>query len=336
MQLVVVAGGLGTRLRPLTHARPKALVPLLNRPLILHVLDRLPEIIDQVFVAVNYRFEDVRDFLKKQDFRQEVTVVHEAKPLGTAGAIKNVEPQLDGTFVAMNGDVVDDLDLAALVKFHRSKRPAASVTVAPVQDPSAFGVVAVDGERATRFVEKPKDSPAPSNLANVGRYVFEPEVLGFIPPNREVSLEREVFPALISRGVAVYRHDGFWSDVGTLATYLQAQGHLLASRGIESAPSADVRRAELRAPALIGDGCVVEGRVGPRVALGRGCRVGRARIEDAAVFDRVSIDDKADIARSMIGEGASIGEAAVVRGSIVAPGAHVMPRAEAIDEKVGS
>jgi mannose-1-phosphate guanylyltransferase len=333
MQLVVIAGGLGTRLRPLTYTRPKALVPLLNRPQILHLFDRLPDAIDEVFVAVNYRYEEVRDALRAADLGRDVSVVHEPEPLGTAGAIKNLEDRLDGTFVAMNGDVIDSLDLASLVAFHRARGGIATLSVVRVDDPSAFGVVAVEGDYATRFVEKPRPGEAPSNLINAGRYVLEPAILDVIPAGREASLERDVFPNVLGKRVAVYRHDGHWSDAGTLPSYLRAQAFLLDAARAEPA-DADVSRATLAPPVLIGPGCSVEGRVGPHVVLGRGCRIGRASIADAAIFGGSSVDDKARVARSIVGEHAAIGEGAVVQDTIVGDGVQVPPHATFVEARV--
>jgi mannose-1-phosphate guanylyltransferase len=336
MQLVIIAGGLGTRLRPLTYARPKALVPLLNRPQILHLFERLPPAIDEVLVAVNYRFEQVKAFFESVDLGRDVTVVHESVPLGTAGALKNVAGKIDGTFAAFNGDVVDTLDIGELLRFHAERRRRGTITVAPVADPSAFGVVAVEGDRAVRFVEKPPRDEAPSNLVNAGRYVFEPDVLDLIEPGREVSLEREVFPRLVKEGLSVFRHDGPWSDAGTLQSYLRAQALLLDASGGGVAADAEVTRATIRGPVLVGPAAFAEGEVGPHAVLARGCRLGRARVSECALFDGVSVDDKADVSRSIVGESASIGEGAVVRGSIVGDGVHVAPHAKLVGESVAA
>ena len=334
MQLVVIAGGFGTRLRPLTLHRPKALVPLLNRPQILYILDRLSSSVDEVIVAVNYGFAPLRDYFDAHDVGRTVTVVEETTPLGTAGAIKNVEGHIGGTFAAFNGDVVDTLDMEAFLTFHRRHGTIASLAVWPVEDPSAFGVLALDGDRATRFLEKPKASEAPSNLVNAGRYIFEPEVFDFIDSGREVSLEREVFPKLIFEGLYAFRYDGYWSDAGTLASYLHAQALLLEAGGAGIADDAEVGRAAIGKPVLIGNGCFVEGRVGPRAVLGKGCRIGRASISESALLDHVNVDDRAEIASSIVGSGASIGEGAVVQDTIVGDGAQVAPHARLVGARV--
>ncbi len=336
MQLVVIAGGLGTRLRPLTLTRPKALVPLLNRPQIMQFLDRLPPSIDHVLIAVNYRYEQVRSFFATNDIGRKVTVVHEPKPLGTGGAIKNIEGHIGGTFAAVNGDMVDALDLTGLMKFHLAHEAIGTLAVAPVEDPSSFGVVTVRGIHATGFVEKPAFGQALSNLANVGRYVFEPEVFDFIDAGHVVSLERDVFPRLVKEGLCVYRYEGMWSDAGTLPSYIRAQSLLLHAGGAAIAESAETARAELLPPNLIAKSCFVEGRVGPNVALGPGCRVGRAVVRDSALFSGVNVDDKAEITASIVGDSAAIGEGAILESTIVGDGVQVPPHAKLVHARVGA
>ncbi len=335
MQFVVIAGGFGTRLRPLTLRRPKALIPLLNRPQILHVLDRLPPNCDRVIVAVNYMYEHVRDFFEALDTDVEVVVVNEPEPLGTGGAIKNVEEHVTGTFAVANGDVVDAIDFAAFVKFHRKTRGIGSIAVTAVDDPTAFGVVALDGDRITQFVEKPQETEAPSDLINAGRYLFEPEVFDVIEGGRAVSLEREVFPRLIPQGLHAFRMEGLWSDAGTLPAYLQAQRLLLEHGGSGIGRGAEIAW-DVLPPVLVGEGSFVEARLGPNVVLGRGCKVGRCRVRDATLFDGVSVDDKVEIESSIVGEGAGIGEGAVIRQSIIGDGVQVPPHARHIGAKVGT
>lgn len=331
--MVVIAGGLGTRLRPLTLRRPKALIPLLNRPQILHVLDHLPPDCDRVILAVNYMYERVRNFFEALDTDVEVVVVNEPEPLGTGGAIKNVEEHVAGTFAVANGDVIDEIDFGALAKAHRESRGVGTIAVTPVDDPTAFGVVALDGDRVTRFVEKPQEGEAPSNLINAGRYVFEPEVFDFIEAGRAVSLEREVFPRLIPPGLSAFRETGLWSDAGTLATFLESQRLLLDRDGGGIAKGAEIAW-DVLPPVLVAGGCFVEARLGPHVVLGRGCRVGRCVVRNATLLDGVSVDDKVEIESCILGEGAAIGEGALLRNSIVGDGVQVAPHSKHIGERV--
>ena len=327
MQLVIIAGGLGRRLRPLTLTRPKALVPLVDRPMVVHLLDALPTSCDQVLIAVNYRFEQVRDFFRDHDFGREVRVIDEPVPLGTGGALKNVERYLQGPFAVYNGDVVDTLDFEALVRAHRRGRGIGTIAVWSVDDPSSFGAVEIAKDRIVRFVEKPARGEVASHLVNAGQYVFEPQVFDFIEGGRAVSLEREVFPRLIEKGLTPYRFDGWWSDAGTLSNYLHAQHLLLAASRAKIAPESDVTSGTLRPPVYVSAGCFVEGRLGPDVVLGKACRVGRALVANAALLDGVSVDDKAEIGSSIIGAGSAIGEGAVVRDSILEDGVQIAPHA---------
>lgn len=331
---MIIAGGLGTRLRPITLHRPKALLPMVDRPQIAHILDALPKSCDEVFVAVSYRYDQVRAFFRSQKFGVDVHVVEEPEPLGTAGAIKSIEHRIRDTFAVYNGDVVDSIDFDGLVAAHRSGGGIATIALWPVEDPSAFGVVGLDKDRIVRFVEKPAKSDAPSNLVNAGRYVFDPRVFDFIEAGRAVSLESEVFPRLVEEGIVGYRFDGYWSDAGTLASYLRAQRLLLdAGRG-RIFPDADVASGELRPPLHVGPGCLVHGAVGPHAVFVKGCRIGRAHVRDSALFENVSVDDKAEVLSSILGARVAIGEGAIVRDSILADGVQVPPRATIVDERV--
>ena len=323
MQAVIIAGGLGTRLRPLTFKRPKALVPLLNRPQVLHILDRLPKEVDEVFVAVNYMYDRVRQFFRETDLGRSVEVIEEKEPLGTAGAVKNVGSRLDGTFAVYNGDVVDSLDFSALLAFHRKRRGLATIALFEVEDPSPFGVVEMDDGRVSRFVEKPTKGEAPSRLVSAGRYLFEPEVLDRIPAARAVSMEREVFPALAGKDLFGFPFTGYWSDAGTLESYLRAASILLAHGGAGVDPAADTSRASIEPPVLIPESCSVAGRVGPNVVLGGGCRIEDAVVDNSTLFDRAQVESRASVTDSIIGAGSVIGRGATVEASIIADGERV-------------
>ena len=334
MQLVIVAGGLGKRLRPITLTRPKALVPLVDRPIVVHAIDRLPRSCDEVLIAVNYMFEAVRDYFREHAFDVPIRVIHEPTPLGTAGAIKNLERYVTGPFAAYNGDVIDTIDFDGLVRAHKKGGGIGTIAVWPVDEPSAFGAVEIRGRRIVRFVEKPAVGGG-AGVVNAGRYVFEPQVFDFIAGGREVSLEREVFPRLVEHGLTPYRYDGWWADAGTLETYLEAQRFVLAASRAKIAPEADVSSAALTPPVYVAAGSFVEGHVGPNVAFGRGCKFGRARIRDAALLDGASVDDKAEVERSILGAGVGIGEGAAVRDSILGDGVQVPPHAKVLGERLG-
>ena len=334
MHAIVIAGGLGTRLRPLTFNRPKALVPLLNRPQVLHILDRLPKEIDEVFVAVNYMYDRVRDFFSEADLGRRVHVIEEKTPLGTAGAVKNAASRIDGTFAVYNGDVIDSLDFATFLAFHRKQKALATLALYEVQDPSAFGVVGMEGSRITRFVEKPAPGEAPSRLINAGHYLFEPEILDRIPAGREVSIEREVFPALAATGLHGFPFDGYWSDAGTLDGYLAATRLLLANGGAAVHSGAKLSKARIDGAVLVPEGAEVSGRLGPDVVMGARCRVDSATVSNSVLLEGASIEAGAVVRGSIIGEDSSVGPGATVEDSIVGDGVRVRKARRVVQERM--
>jgi len=334
MQAVIIAGGLGTRLRPLTFNRPKALVPLLNRAQILHILDRLPRAVDEVFVAVNYMYDRVREFFQEADTGRSVHVIEEPTPLGTGGAVKNIAPRLAGTIAVYNGDVIDSLDFSKFLAFHRKREALATIALYEVPDPSAFGVVAMDGSLVTRFVEKPAPGEAPSKLVNAGRYLFEPEVLDAIAPDRPVSMETEVFPALAAKGLHGFPFDGYWSDAGTLEGYLASTRILLGNGGAAVDAKAKVSHARIDGAVLVPEGCDVSGRLGPNVVLGPRCTVETATVADSVLLDGASVEAGAVVTGSIIGEDSSVGPGATVEASIVGDGARVRKGRRVIRERM--
>src|SRR2546422_8150033 len=257
MNLVIIAGAIATRLRPLTVGGRKGVVPAVDRPQIGYTLDSLPTSCEEVLIAVNYGFEPMREFFRTHDFGIEIRVVEESKPLGTAGAIKNVQRHVRGTFAVYNGDVVDTIDFDRLVEAHRKGAGICTIALWPVEDPSAFGVVAIEGGRITRVVEKPPRAEAPSNLVNAGRDVFEPMVFDFIEDGRAVSLEREGFPRLIGRGLTPYRYDGYWSEAGPRPRYLPSHRVLLGPGLGKMSSDADVSAGSLRPPVYVASGSFV-------------------------------------------------------------------------------
>jgi len=331
MQAVIIAGGLGTRLRPLTFNRPKALVPLLNKPQILHILDRLPKTVDEVFVAVNYMFERVREFFAETDVGRTVEVIEEATPLGTGGAVRNVAQRLDGTFAVYNGDVIDALDFTKFLAFHRRRRALATIALHEVEDPTAFGVVAMDGDRITKFVEKPAAGQAPSRLVNAGRYIFEPNVL---EAGRPVSMETEVFPKIAGTGLYGFAFEGYWSDAGTLEGYRTATALLLADGGAGVDPAANVSRARFDGAVLVPSGCTVSGRLGPNVVLGPRCRVDGATVSNSTLLEGASVESDATVTGSIIGEESSVGPGATVQDSIVGDGMQIRKGRRVIRERM--
>lgn len=303
MKAVILAGGLGTRLRPLTYRIPKPLVPVAGRPLIVRIIDSLPSSVDTVVLAVSYMKEVVEEYFRVNPCGKKVKIVNETTPLGTGGALKNVAEHLDSTFIALNGDCLSTLDLKAMVRQHREDGGIGTIALWEVEDPSAFGVVALDkGSRILDFQEKPKREEAKSNLINAGAYVFEPEILDYIGKG-QVSMEREVFPNLLEEGLFGFRFQGFWVDCGTRANLLAAQTAVLEREG------SGARGGH------VDPGCQL---FSPYLTLE--ATVGRCSLGPNAVVEGATIGDGASVRNSLIMKGAQIGSNVAVVNSIIGPG----------------
>lgn len=286
MKAVVLVGGEGTRLRPLTLTRPKQMLPVGGRPMIERVLSWLGgHGVDEAVLSLGYRpdaFLGAYPDGEAAGVRLRYAV--EESPLDTAGAIRFAasEAGVDATFVVVNGDVLTDLDVGRLVGFHRSHPAEATIALTPVEDPSRFGVVATDADgRVTAFVEKPPAGTAPTNLINAGTYVLEPSVLERIEPGRRVSIERETFPALVAAGTLfALGSDAAWLDAGTPAALLAANlvhagpGGSVVADDAKIHAGATIVRSLVMEGAEVGPGALVEDSIiGARARIGAGARV---------------------------------------------------------------
>lgn len=325
MQALILAGGEGTRLRPLTATVPKPVVSLANRPFISYMLDWLADHgFDDIVMSCGFLADGVRAVLGEgEGTGVRIRYVTEPEPLGTAGAVKFAEGVLDDRFAVLNGDVLTDFDLSALRDFHAVRGARATIALMGVDDPSAYGLVtaAPDGS-VEEFLEKPEPGVVGRGLINAGAYMVERGVLDGIAAGRPVSFEREVFPALVGAGLYACEVTGYWLDIGTPERYLQGTRDILSGAvrthvsdemgtdGIGLGEGAAVDSAAVvSGPALVGAGSRVAAgaRVGPDAVLGAQSRVGA----DAVVEDAV------------LHAGAELGQGAVVRESIVGPGARV-------------
>lgn len=313
MQAVILAGGQGTRLRPLTNTCPKPLLPVANVPIIQRIIDKMPADVDEVLLAVNYRLEQLADYFATHDVGRKVTVIEEKEPLGTAGAIKNAAAHVRGPFFVFNGDILDSLDLVAFRKFHEKKGAAASLALWKVNDPRHFGVMEMKGDRILRFVEKPESKEqAPSNLANAGTYILEPEVLDAIPAETAVSIERETFPQILSAGKKLHGFEftGFWVDCGRPETYLRANEAILRATG---------------RTALLGEGTKNMGAtLDDWAVVGRRCTLGTdVEVARSVLLDGVVVGNNVTIKDSIVGANAHVGDDAALIDCVVAEGAKV-------------
>ncbi|MFV0316673.1 MAG: sugar phosphate nucleotidyltransferase [Microthrixaceae bacterium] len=312
MKAVVLVGGFGTRLRPLTLGIPKQMLPVAGATMLERVVSRLGDHgVDEVVLSLGYRPEVFTEaFPDGSSHGVELTYAVEPEPYDTAGAIAFAADSagLHERFLALNGDVLTDLDLEALIDRHDRSGAGATIALTPVEDPSRYGVVAVDPrDRVEAFVEKPEPGTAPSNWINAGTYVLEPSVLDLVPRGRKVSIEREVFPVLAGRGeLYAQRSEVYWIDAGTPEAYLHANlDYLDGRRDLLGAPAEVVgvdRSAQIASDAKV-----------TRSVVGRGCVVGPgASVVDSVLHDGVRVQAGATVKGSMVGSGAMVGEAASI------------------------
>lgn len=340
-QALVLAGGEGTRLRPLTYTTPKPVMPLAGRPFLSFTLDWLRgHGVDDVILSCGFLSDGVHRVLGDIYDGMRLRYVVEDEPLGTAGPVRLAYDQgvVGERLLVLNGDVLTDIDLTAELGQHERTGARATLALIAVEDVSSYGVVPTDREmRVEAFLEK-ADGDAPTDRINAGAYVVEREVVEGIPPGRAVSFEREVFPGLIGRGLYGWRAEGYWIDIGAPERYLEATYDLLAGRFESSLPPRD------ETGSLVYEGCVVAGaRIGPQSVLGRHCSVGDgSSVERSVLHDRAAVGPGSSIRESVLGErvrlgrcvrlgpgalvggGAQVGDGAVVgEGARISPGARV-------------
>lgn len=354
-QAVILAGGAGTRLRPLTLTRPKPIVPLLNRPFLAYPLRWLADHgIADVALACSYRVDDMKAVLgdgRALGVRLRYAV--EAEPLGTGGGLRHAADPHAGSLVVLNGDVLTDVDLTAMRRFHEDRGSKATLLLVRVGDPRAYGLVETEPDgRVRAFREKPSPGDRiTTDTVNGGVYLLDAALLGRIPPGRPVSIEREVFPALIADGLPCFGWcaPGYWRDIGSPAAYRAAQVDLLEGRvrtslrppgrargGSWIGPGGSLAAAaRIDPPSALGAGVRLEAgaHVGPLAVLGDGTRIGPgARVDAAILWEGVEVGADAVLrrciigARARIGAGAEIGADAVIESDAVIPDGTRRPR----------
>jgi mannose-1-phosphate guanylyltransferase len=356
VKAIVLLGGQGTRLRPLTNTTPKQLLPVAEVPMLERVLSHLKAHgVDEAVLSLGYlpdAFFAAYPNHEAVGVRLDYAV--ESEPLDTAGAIAYAAGHagIDETFLVVNGDVLTDVDISALVAFHRSHGASATIHLKAVDDPTRFGVVPTDADgRVTEFVEKPPPDQVPTNLINAGTYVLEPEVLARIPAGRRVSVERETFPALAAEGsVFAMASDAYWLDTGTPAAYLQANFDLLdGTRSGPPAPGArqvalgvwtlgaPVVRGEVRSPSLLGvgaqvahDATVIASVIGAHAVVERG-----AQVETSVLLPGARVGAGARVVDSILGHGCVVAEGCdLSAGTVVGDDVEVPPGARLADARV--
>jgi NDP-sugar pyrophosphorylase family protein len=323
MKAILLAGGKGTRLRPLTLHTPKPIVPIFDRPFLQYQIDLLRQVpeIDEVVLSLNYqprRIEEV--FGDGSEFGVHIRYVVEPTPLGTGGAIKFAAGDAKGEpIVVFNGDVFTSVDLPAVLALHRERKARATIVLTPVDNPTAYGLVETDGQgNVERFVEKPDPDQIRCDTINAGIYILEPDTLGRIPSDTVYSIERSYFPSLVENHetFVAYVYRGYWIDIGTPEKYRQAHRDIMAGRFVAAPFAAAPGTAHISPDARIEDGAVIESpcfidagsvvkkgaRIGPYSVLGRHCHVGENAIVNGAVlWPNTWIDSEARIGAAIAG-----------------------------------
>jgi len=325
MDAVLLVGGQGTRLRPLTVTTPKPMLPTAGVPFLEHLLARARAGgVDHVVLSMAYKPEVFESYFGDGSaLGMRLTYVTEAEPLGTGGGIRNVAEHLGGEdFLVFNSDVVSGLDIAALVRTHRDSGAAATLHLTPVEDPSAFGLVPIDSDGAvTDFLEK-SPPPWPTALINAGCYVLSPAMLDRIPAGRAVSVERETFPRLLAEGGRMQGHvdEGYWLDLGTPAAFVRGSCDLVLGRVASAALPGPVGPRLLLDGAVVGPDAVVTGGT----TVGRGAVVGAgATVESSVLFDGAVVEEAAVVRHSVLGRDSYVGARSVLDGVVIGDGARV-------------
>jgi NDP-sugar pyrophosphorylase family protein len=328
MKAILLAGGKGTRLRPLTVHTPKPIVPIFNRPFLYYQIDQLRQVpeVDEVILSLNYQPRRIEEILGEgEGLGVRIRYVVEPMPLGTGGAIRYAGDQLTESVIVFNGDVLTQVDVNAVLDLHRERKAKATIVLTPVDNPRAYGLVETDDEgNIKQFLEKPSDDEITCNTINAGIYILEPDTFDRIPKDTAWSIERSFFPSLIERGetFVAYVDNGYWIDIGTPAKYLQVHRDIMEGR--YSAPpfaglahgvpwiAADAKidpGVDIQGPCFIDEGVVIKSgaRILPYSVLGR----------------QTHVDEQAVVDASVIWPNGWVGREAVVRGSILGRNCHV-------------
>lgn len=319
MQAVILAGGKGTRLRPLTLHTPKPVMPLVGEPFLSYQLNLLRNAeIHDVVLSLSYQPQKIEDiFGDGSRHKMHVRYVVEPQPLGTAGAYKNARDVIDSRTVVFNGDILTDIDLNEVIEFHRSREAAVTIVLTPVENPRAYGLVETEEDgRVRRFLEKPKGDEITTNTINAGIYVIEPEILKYIPSDEVFSFEYQLFPMLLEKGISVFGFvsERYWIDIGTPRRYLTANLDLLAGR-LHNAPVAARERGErFDEKATIDELSWVD----PSATVKAGVQIINSVVEANCV-----VEDKAVIENSVLRRSTRVGQAATVREAVVGMSCHI-------------
>lgn len=344
VKAVILVGGLGTRLRPLTCNTPKSLVPVLNIPFLEYVLLRLKEHgVSEIVLALSHLSQPIEQYFGDgARLGIKIHYVLEKEALGTAGAVKNAADIVSDSFFVLNGDIFSDLDFSAMLVFHHKNKARVTIALTPVEDPTHYGLIETDADgRVTRFLEKPRPEEVTTNMINAGTYVLEPGVLDMIPKSKEYSFERQLFPSMLAEGDKVYAFpsSGYWIDIGNPQKYSQLNFDLLSGKGgqygfscgdeiIIGRGSQIHPTARLKGPLLVGDNCIIGKEViitGPAV-IGQECRVeDAATVSASVIWQKVTIGNSCRFISSIAAGGCRLGAGSDITGAVLGDSVSVSP-----------
>lgn len=336
MKAVVLVGGKATRLLPLTVNIPKSLVPVVNIPMLEHLVRHLSEHdIKEIVLAQGHLSKPIEDYFGDgRRFGVRIYHSYEDTPLGSAGAARNAERYIDGTFLVLNSDIISDMDFTAMLSIHRKNRAKATIATTPVEDPTAYGLVETDlAGRVTRFLEKPKPEEVTTNMINAGAWFVEADVLAMVPPNTSYSFERNVFPTILASGQPMFAYSslGYWIDMGTPDKYLQVHRDLLSGKcrrfslphgGMIAGDGSKVHAtAVVTGTAILGPSCSVgeNARVTGPVVMGSSCVIeSDCIIEDSVLWGKAQVARGAAIIGSIVADRCTLEAGCRVEGAVLA------------------
>lgn len=305
MEAIILAGGFGTRLRPFTYTKAKSLLPILNKPMIVHLIETLPKEVDKVILAVNYRKKQIEKYFRENDCGKEIIVNDEPEPLGTGGATKFAEKHITGRFFVLNSDIICSLNLKEMIEFHKKKKSVGTISLWPVKNVSEFGVADVQNDgKIVGFVEKPKPEDAPSDLINAGAYLLEPMILDYIQKNRLVSMEKEIFPQIISKTDSFYgfKFQGHWMDIGRISSFIEIHKFLLEKSNKEF---------------YTGENCTINGILN-KTSIGDNVFIEtNAELSSSVVFDNAKIGEDVVLNNCVIGENSTVEKGSALTNTVV-------------------
>jgi NDP-sugar pyrophosphorylase family protein len=331
MKGLILAGGKGTRLRPLTLNTPKPIVPVANAPFLLYQIDLMRSAgIEEVILSLSYQPRKIEDLLKDgTDYGIGIRYAVEGTPLGTGGAFKNAEEHLDSTTVVFNGDVLTDLDLSAVIATHKKTHAVATIVLTPVENPSAYGLVETESDGSVRrFIEKPGPDEITCNTINAGVYVLEPSVLRYMPKGEPYSFERGLFPTLLEKKerVGSFIHDKYWIDIGTRRKYLEVHHDIITGKFSSTrVASSHLDRSTLPPGASVDKSSIIDEevtiRAGVRIensVIGRNCRIEEgAHIVDSVIWAGNTVDSNSRVESAILGKGCYVGRFVTLRPGVV-------------------